>query len=85
MPKILFASTDSANRISGVPRVPNSPLVKSTIPTFFPCAMAAAMVPATANSASSGCAAKTSMSSFMMLMYAKASSCSNGRRHFQSV
>ena len=35
MPRILFEAAASAARISGVPRVPSSPRVKSTMPDFF--------------------------------------------------
>jgi hypothetical protein len=45
MPNISVAAADSAKRISGVPRVPNSPRVKSTMPTFLPSANCLRIVP----------------------------------------
>ena len=61
-PKTPAAASASIALMAGVPLVPNSPLVKSKIPTYFPSATSLAMVPPQPNSTSSGCAAIPSKS-----------------------
>ena len=53
---------DPAARVSGVPRLPDSPRVKSTSATRRPAAVARATVPPMMSSASSGCAQIPAMS-----------------------
>ncbi len=65
-PSILAAVVASLSRIFAEPLVPNSPLVKSSIPTFFPKETSLAMVAAQPNSTSSGCAPIASMSNFIV-------------------
>ncbi len=57
------ASSDSATRSSGVPRVPMSPAVKSSAPVRYPCSPIRISVPPQVCSMSSGCAAIASTSS----------------------
>ena len=61
-PSIFADAVASSLRKSTLPRVPNSPPVKSTIPTFFPLAMCFSKVPPQPNSTSSGWAPKASKS-----------------------
>ncbi len=53
---------DSSNRISGVPRVPISPAVRSMIPVLYPASAMRRSVPPQVCSTSSGCAAMASRS-----------------------
>ena len=65
MPKIEEAIFDSRSLSTTVPLVPNSPLVKSIIPTFLPKLISLMIVPPHPSSTSSGCAPKHNISSFI--------------------
>ena len=67
-PNIFEALLDSKFLISTLPLVPNSPLVKSIIPTFFPFEISFAIVPPQPNSTSSGCAPKASISNLIFFI-----------------
>src|SRR5690554_696306 len=70
-PKILAALAASSSRISGVPRVPSSPLVRARSPTCFPTLISFAKVAAHPNSTSSGWAPTASISIFIFRFYFK--------------
>ena len=68
-PKIFAALVASIILNSLVPLVPNSPLVKSMMPTFLPRETYFAMVAAAPSSTSSGCAPKASISNFINFLF----------------
>ena len=63
--RISVAVAVSRARISGLPNGVGSPSVRSSTPTRFPAAFSFRIAPAAPNSASSGCGAITSTSSFI--------------------
>ena len=69
IPKIFEASFVSFVLISAEPLVPSSPLVKSTIPTFFPWETNLAIVAPHPSSTSSGWAPKAKKSNVSEIVF----------------
>src|SRR5450432_3341581 len=74
--RIFAAQAASFARVSGVPRVPISPPVKSKMPVLYPSWAIFNSVPPQVSSTSSGCAAMASKSSFIVIFSGYRKKCS---------